>query len=273
MNHTPSSNETPPRKRVQNRKLLSTNPTRPCDIEYLVFTKNLASLRALAFFTGDKLHIYGPPGTKTLVDGIINSMSASAVVGYGLGEKSTPPADGVEVVEIAGGSTVNLGELTVRAAENSHYSETSSLPDGRPSVSLSYRFTLDKRSITYTGDTGPSESVTKLATGSDILVSEVILVQPILESMRANPFVQPGQIASMKEHFEKHHLTPEAAGKIAFDSKVGELVLTHFEVPPGPLRAVEPALRNGVRMTFPGPVNLARDLSSFDVGCPRNPPG
>ncbi|MDR7154357.1 ribonuclease BN (tRNA processing enzyme) [Sphingobium xenophagum] len=232
-------------------------------------TAGLAGVIGLRWATNSPgvLRIYGPPGTKTMVDGILSSMTASAVVGYGLGQKSIPPADGVEVFELVGGSTMTMGELTVRAAENSHFSETPALADGRPSASLSYRFTLDKRSITYTGDTGPSAAVVQLAKGSDILVSEVILVQQILDSMRANSFIQPSMIAGMKAHFEKHHLTPEAAGQLAADAKVGELVLTHYAISPGPLRNAEPALRGGVRMNFTGATALARDLSSFDVGC------
>lgn len=46
--------------------------------------------------------------------------------------------------------------------------------------SLSYRFDLGHRSITYTGDTGPSDAVTRLAQGSDMLVSEVIALEPIV---------------------------------------------------------------------------------------------
>ena len=95
MNHTPSSSETPPRKRVQNRKLLSTNPTRPCDIEYLVFTKNLASLRALAFFTGDKAMIDRGVHRNAVVVALANKLARIAWVALRKGvifERSYPLA-------------------------------------------------------------------------------------------------------------------------------------------------------------------------------------
>ena len=69
------------------------------------------------------LAVYGPPGTKRFVDGLVASMQPAAEAGYGLpGEPSTPPAATVKGVEIADAAKVQLPGITVTATENSHYS-------------------------------------------------------------------------------------------------------------------------------------------------------
>lgn len=134
-------------------------------------------------------------------------------------------------------------------------------------ASLSYRFTLSGRSITYTGDTGPDERVTRLATGSDMLVSEVIALDALVSEIASHrPDMSVEHRGQMRRHLETHHVAPEAVGQMARDARVDRLVLTHFAIP-GPLRANEAVLRGGVRTAYSGPVDLARDLASFDIGC------
>lgn len=212
------------------------------------------------------LTIYGPPGTKTLVDGIVASMAAPAKIGFGLGTPPPAPQGSVRAVEIADGSRLTLGSLSVRAAGNTHFAHDGPA-EAQPNVSLSYRFTLGKRAITYTGDTGPSSAVTALAKGSDLLVSEVIDLDRLIAGIRQRrPDATPEMLAGMQKHLSTHHLVPRDIGAMAADAGVGHVVLTHFAIP-GPLSDSEPAIREGIRQTFAGPLDLARDLSSYDVGC------
>src|SRR3546814_6539728 len=62
------------------------------------------------------------------------------------------------------------GSVKVFAAENTHYQTFNAGRD----KSFSYRFETPGRVIVFSGDTGPSEALTELARGADILVSEVI---------------------------------------------------------------------------------------------------
>jgi ribonuclease BN (tRNA processing enzyme) len=155
--------------------------------------------------------------------------------------------------------------LTVRVAANSHFDH-----DGKPdaaNLSFSYRFTLGDRSITYTGDTGPSAAVTRLAEGSDMLVSEVIDLDRLLAEIRQRRVdASADMLASMQTHLSTHHLLPADIGTLAARAKVGRVVLTHYAVP-GALSESEPTLRADIGKSFAGPVDLARDLSSFDLGC------
>ncbi|MBO9723047.1 MAG: MBL fold metallo-hydrolase [Novosphingobium sp.] len=213
------------------------------------------------------LTVYGPIGTRAVVDGIVASLATPGSIGFGLGTPPPRPADSVRVIELADGQSLDLGQgASVKAAANSHFDH-----DGKPdasNVSLSYRFALGNRSITYTGDTGPSAAVTALAKGSDMFVTEIIALDALLGEIRMRrKDASPEMLAGMERHLSTHHLKPEAIGEIAAQAGVGRVVLTHFAVPPGPLPQYEPAIRAGIASRYTGAVDLARDLQSFDVGC------
>jgi ribonuclease BN (tRNA processing enzyme) len=211
--------------------------------------------------------IYGPPGTRELVDALIASMAPQARVGFGIGEAPPPPAGSVRVIELTGGQTVKLGGLKVTTVENTHFTGPGSTQPGA-SQSLSYRFDFDNRRITYTGDTGPSDAVTRLAQGSDLLVSEVIDLDRLLAAIRrTRSDMSEAVTADIRLHLSTHHLSGEEVGKIAAAANVGHVLLTHFAIPPGPLADSASNLRAGVRVTYRGPLDLARDLGSYDVGC------
>ena len=214
-----------------------------------------------------KLTIYGPPGTRELVDGVIKSMQPQARVGFGLGTTPAKPEESVAVVEITGSSTVDLGPLKIIAAANSHFDHPGPKQADEP-VSLSYRFELAGRSITYTGDTGPSSVVTSLAKDTDLLVSEVIDLESLVSAIRRiRPDMSAQTFDQMRRHLSTHHLTASEVGKLATLSGAKRLVLTHFAVPPLPIAGFEGTLRSGIAQFYSGPVEIARDLSSFDVGC------
>lgn len=214
------------------------------------------------------LMVYGPPGTRAVVDGIVAALGPQARVGFGLGQADRPPAASVAVIELRGGSSLTLGGLKVDVAANSHFDHPGPV-EADPPQSLSLRFSLGARSITYTGDTGPSPAVTALARETDMLVSEVIDLKRIVSDIRQHrPDAPPQMMAQMEQHLATHHLNPADLGAMAQTAGVGHLVLTHFAVP-GPLADSAANLRAGVRQSYAGPLDLARDLASYDVGCSR----
>lgn len=210
--------------------------------------------------------VYGPPGTQAVVDGIIASLRPQQRVGFGTGAPTADPAANIRVVEIPGAVTLDLEDgLVAHAVQNTHFD----FPlEEVGTVSLSYRFDMGDRSITYSGDSGPSEALTTLAAGSDLLVSEVIALDPLLASiLSSRPDMAPPVQAAMRQHLSTHHIDAPDVGTMAAAADVGHLVLTHFAVPPTPLRVSEGYLRDGVRQHYPGPLDLAVDLASYDVGC------
>ena len=68
------------------------------------------------------LTIYGPPGTRTLVEGMLAGMQPAVAAGYAYPQELKGPFEpGVTVVEIRSGAKFALGTTQVTAVKNSHY--------------------------------------------------------------------------------------------------------------------------------------------------------
>jgi ribonuclease BN (tRNA processing enzyme) len=211
------------------------------------------------------LEIYGPPGTRDFIEGLVAGMAPAMEAAYGLPGQTWPVQH--TITELTHGAEVQLAGATVRVAENTHYiiegADESDLPDADGYVSLSYRFDLAERSIVYTGDTGPSKAVEELATGADILVSEMMDVPLVLEDIkRINPNMPPQLLAGVAAHLNPHHLTPQQVGELATAAGVKELVITHF-VPSVTSPIDERKYRNMIREHFDGEIIFASDLDRF----------
>lgn len=208
------------------------------------------------------LAIYGPPGSKALVAGLTAATAPSAQAAYGFaGKPFADPSASVSVIEMVDGSTVQVGSIKVTARQNSHYSFAPGSDLDRRYKSLSFRFDAPVRSIVYTGDTGPSPAVEELATGADLLVSEMIdldrIVTPALTTRLPN---DTGQ--DMARHLTEHHITPEQVGEMAAHAKVKALVVTHLVAPAataGDLLGYEARIGK----VYAGPVTIANDLDVF----------
>jgi ribonuclease BN (tRNA processing enzyme) len=207
------------------------------------------------------LTIYGPPGTRRLVDGLIAAMQPAAEAGAGFpGQPRRVPANGIHVVELTDGSQLTIGDVKVSAATNSHYSFIAGSDDDAHYQSLSFRFELPGRSIVYTGDTGPSTNVEKLARGADILFSEVIDPEAAMADLkRVIPGAPPALLAMIRQHFIEQHLTADNVGLLAAAAGVKQLVLTHNGLGDGPAdRAIA-----AIAAHFKGSIVVAKDLDSF----------
>jgi len=212
----------------------------------------------------EPLTVYGPAGTRELVAGMVASMQPAARAGYGIpGKPWTPPADTVTVIELADGEKTTLNGMTVTAAQNTHYDFAPGSVEDRNYKSLSFRFDLPGRSIVYTGDTGPSAAVEKLAKGADLLVSEMIDMAGTMANVARNsPNMPPEAKRDLEQHLSTHHLTPEAVGQLAGRAGVKALVITHFAAgTPDPARAKGYVTQ--IAKSFSAPVTLANDLDRF----------
>jgi ribonuclease BN (tRNA processing enzyme) len=127
-----------------------------------------------------------------------------------------------------------------------------------------YRFDTAKGSVTFTGDTGPSDAVTALAKGSDVLVSEIVDVDSIRAALVAAGD-NGARLDGIMAHMLHEHLGPEAVGRMAAAAGVKTLVLTHFVMGPG---AEADSLVAKIRPFFAGKIVVGHDLTSVDVGRP-----
>jgi ribonuclease BN (tRNA processing enzyme) len=209
-----------------------------------------------------RLVVYGPPGTQTLIDGLLAAAAPAMRAGYGVPDQGWS-AD-TEVIELNDGDTVALDTFKVTVAENSHFSLPDGAPGPAPAISLSYRFDLTDRSVVYTGDTGPSEALVELARGADLLVSEMIDVDAVMALMRppgAQP-ADPQERTGFEWHMYAHHMLPEQVGELAAAAGVKRLVITHYAPnPTGPEQAR--GYLEKIQKSFSGDTQLATDLGRY----------
>lgn len=228
-------------------------------------TAGLAAVIGLRYQTNapGALTIYGPPGTREMVDGLLAFMAPMARSGYGLdGATYIDPAETVDVIEIRDGARIALDGVTVTAAENTHYSFAKGSALDEQFDSLSLRFDLADRSIVYSGDTGPSAALEKLAKGADILFVEMIDPQKTIDVLRkTSPDLPPAVFEDMIQHLSAHHLTTREIGKMAARAKVKKVVVTHVVVGEGD-PPVAPYI-DEIRDLFDGDVAVAEDLDQF----------
>lgn len=207
------------------------------------------------------LIIYGPPGTKAMVDGLVAAMEPLAITSPALpGASKRDPATGVTVVEISDGSSVTIEGIAVRAIANTHYMSVPAAPDPTSAQSLSLRFELPGRSVVVTGDTGPSERLTQLAQGADVLMSSVLDLDAAVAAIQASrPGAAPAFYETARAHFAQHHLSPAVAGQLAQTAGVRQLVLTHIGITPDRMAAATAELT----AHWSGPFVFASDLGRY----------
>jgi ribonuclease BN (tRNA processing enzyme) len=120
----------------------------------------------------------------------------------GDGEEVTDPwAGALEFRPFDPATRLTVGQIGLTFAPTEHYVPCWAI-----------RFEHDDRRIVFTADTGPSEAVTDLAAGADLLLAEATL-------------------PSRDGHaLARGHLAPEEAGVMAARAGAGRLVLTHYFV-------------------------------------------
>ena len=213
--------------------------------------------------------VYGPPGTKRVIDGLVAAMGPStemSIAGRAAQGGGPPPGAGramsasaaIKVVELTEGSKVTVGSATVTATINTHYSFAPGSPQATEFQSLAYRFDFPGRSITYTGDTGPSPNVERLAQNTDLLVSEVSDPEGLLAAMKKLGGAPP-DLKGFYHHMGEEHLTPDAVGLLAERAHAKKLVLTHIGIGNMAPKDEIPA----IAAHFKGPITFAIDLDTF----------
>jgi len=229
-------------------------------------TGGIPAILALRWQTSarEPITIYGPPGTRETVEGIFAFMEYGALGAYGVPGATPKPANyQVEVVELEDGSTIETGDFALTAVRNTHYSWPEGSDEWKKFQSFAFKFELPNRSIVYTGDTGPSSAVEKLAQNADLLVSEMMDIDKTVDAVsRANPNMPEKALANMRSHLTAHHVTPEQVGEMATRAKVKKLVATHLA--PAMLEPSEvDYYTKRVRSEFDGDFAIASDLDRF----------
>jgi len=130
-------------------------------------------------------------------------------------------------------------------------------PPVRPA--LAYRFDFPDRSIAFSGDTTPLDSVATLAKGASVLVHEALYV-PALEAYVRSRIAAgvPIRFEDYMAHMKIDHSPVEEVGRVAQQAGVKTLVLSHLT--PGIDGIPDTDWRGQAAKHFTGEIIVARDL-------------
>lgn len=230
----------------------------------------LADVMANDFWRGQSpgaartMNIYGPPETAEFVKAALNYINIPFGIFEAEGLRGSVSADHFEAHEISkDGAVYRDDKIRVIAAENSHYTL---IPAGFRArmKSYSYRFETPYGVIVFTGDTGPSDAVARLAKGADVLVTEAgfpdrAQAVRFANAVSAQHHWSPERTRIFREHMTREHLVPEEVGELATQARVKCVILHHFDYK-------NPARAAGVKKYYSGPVFAGADLQRYCLG-------
>ena len=110
------------------------------------------------------LEVYGPPGTKAMVEHLLAAYDADIHNRLDGLQPSNPTGYKVNVHEVRNGFVYRDSVMTVRAFE---------VPHANWEHAFGYRFETRDRTIVVSGDTHASDSIVNACHGCDVLVHEV----------------------------------------------------------------------------------------------------
>lgn len=210
------------------------------------------------------LPVIGPQGTRAMLAGIAaaNVATVNAPVSLPLPPPVEATVRPTELPTALDTPTEIYRDENIRvlAIEVSHFHLPPGMALDPAPRSYAFRIEAAGRVFVYSGDTGPSDNLEKLATGADVLVSEIIDLQAAAASARKT--LAPEAVAALLAHMRQDHLTPENVGNIAGRAGVRELVLTHLS--PGLDNETDlTGYTRGIAPAFKGKVVVAADLDRF----------
>ena len=211
--------------------------------------------------------IYGPSGTGASVKGLVDYLTVSSEIRISDGTHTIPVSQVFSGRDTGTGVVYEDANIKVTAAENTHFH----FPPGSPAYnkykSYSYRFESSDRVVVFSGDTGPSEALTELAKGADLLVTEVTYrssEEAKAQQIRIGRWQRrtPAEQASYLRHNAEEHIRPEEIGEMAARAGVKTVVLTHLPTTDDPNENYAGYVAE-VKKNFTGRVLVASDLLEF----------
>jgi len=215
----------------------------------------LGTLLYFAWFAGldDTPKLFGPPPLQQIATDYLKAMKPDVDVWLDdLGRKPMGPLTVKEIT--SAGPVMQTPDMTVTAALVNH-------PPVVPA--LAYRFDFPDRSIAFSGDTSPMESVALLAKGADVLVHEAMYLPAMKREVDATARRASGGSAiagdrdKLWAHLMRSHSPAEEVGRIAAEAGVKTLVLSHLVPIVG---VTDDEWKAAVGRYFKGEVIVARDL-------------
>jgi len=127
--------------------------------------------------------------------------------------------------------------------------EAFKVPHGGFDDAYGFRFTSEDKVIVFSGDTGPSKTLEKFASGADILVHEVYSNSGFLEKTQ-----------DWQKYHQEHHTSTFEVGEIASRAKPKLLILSHILF----WGSTKDEILQETRSTYDGEITIAEDLMVFE---------
>ena len=228
-------------------------------------TAGLATLMASQweFQRAEPTDIYGG-GVEALVKGALAYLTPNAEIRWAEG-KQRPMEATFHGHDVAAGVIFKDANITVTAAENTHFHFEPGTPPYGKYKSFSYRVETPGRVFLFTGDTGPSDAVEALAKGADVLVTEVTSVDDGIDLFRRTGAWQAktaDEQTGWVRHMKEEHMSPKQVGELAAKAGVKTIVMTHL----GPSVRPDDDYQRYVdeaKTAFSGQIVVAKDLMEF----------
>jgi ribonuclease Z len=182
--------------------------------------------------------VYGPTGTKAMLEHLYEAFAAD------IKERETDYG-------VAGGYRVDAREIVPGVVYDSGgVRVTAFLVEHGRLQAFGYRIDTPTRSIVISGDTRPSETLIKMATGVDVLIHEVIPSGQVQLGNRPN--------VDWAKYIAEHHTTSIQLGEVAARAHPKLLIVSH-----NTRRESAAQVLANIRRAYNGQVVIAEDLQRF----------
>jgi ribonuclease Z len=197
---------------------------------------------AWEFGRGAPFQLYGPKGTQTVADGILQFYGPDIHIRRDLTEKLPAAGAKINVHEIQEGVVYDVpGEVKV----------TAFLVDHKPvAPAFGFRFDAGPHSIVVTGDMRPNANLIRFAGGADILLHEAYV------GGNTTSGTTESKTEGKDWSIQDYHSSAKEAGEAAEQAKVKTLVLTHLI----PESATDQEFLDEARKGFHGKILIGHDL-------------
>jgi ribonuclease BN (tRNA processing enzyme) len=153
----------------------------------------------------EPLELWGPKGTRAMVDGVLAAYHEDITIRSTSLEGSNPTGYKVNVHEIESGDVYKDGNITVILVKHGDWKQA-----------LGYRIEAAGRVIVYSGDTSPTETIVENCRGCDYLISEAY-------TLASFDLVSP----QWQRYRRAYHTSTRELGDIATRAKPRLIILTH----------------------------------------------
>lgn len=188
------------------------------------------------------VEVFGPDNSKAVISKMRESIESDVVSRH----SDDDSWSNIIINELNDGEIYNRNGLKVNVFSVNH---------GSYVPSVGFKFEYNKKTIVFSGDTSPTKNVIQASENADILVHESYNKNWVIALMGQNREDE----GAIRSTMNKHSSTLEVA-KIAKETGVKHLVLTHHIPSPLPLKKIEQQYILGMPKIFSGKITVARDL-------------